>query len=211
VSIEHLAVVLHHSKAKGTRKLVLIGVANHDGDGGAWPSVATLARYAGIQERQVQKHLDALVATGEVARDLQAGGPRLMADHLRPNAYRVLVRCPAWCDRSPEHRDTRPNVQRLGLVPVDKGVSSTTPPPPGGGVLHDTPPVSSTTPEPPLEPNPPKPPPDSRPCRDCGQGEARCQALQSSWAQADRHAYVATPTHHARAHTPATTTRRRRA
>lgn len=200
MSVEHLAVVLHHSHAKGTRKLVLIGVANHDGDGGAWPSVSTLARYAGTEERQVQKHLAALVSAGELAVDVQEGGPRDMPDHKRPNRYRVLVRCPSWCDRSPEHRDTRPTAQRLDVEHrTGEGVSSRTPgvvEDTGGGVVQDTQTIPRTS--------PPTPPPlDTRPCQDCGQGQSRCRQAQRLWPEDDRHVYTPVTTGHVRAHLPA--------
>jgi hypothetical protein len=100
-----MALVLHHSRAKGTAKLVLLGIANHQGDGGAWPHVATLARYANVTERAVQDAIAKLVKAGELAVHAQAGGPRYMPDHARPNRYDVLVSCPITCDRTPNHRN----------------------------------------------------------------------------------------------------------
>ncbi|WP_194626842.1 helix-turn-helix domain-containing protein [Curtobacterium sp. VKM Ac-1376] len=99
-----MALALHHSNAKGTAKIVLLGIANHDGDGGAWPAVSTLALYANVDERSVQRSIDALVAAGEVARDYQAGGMRDMADHRRPNLYRLRLSCPPNCDGTTAHR-----------------------------------------------------------------------------------------------------------
>jgi hypothetical protein len=99
-----MALALHHSNAKGTTKLVLLGIANHDGDGGAWPSVPTLALYANVDERSVQRAIDQLVGAGEVARDFQAGGLRDMADHDRPNLYRIRLSCPLNCDGTTAHR-----------------------------------------------------------------------------------------------------------
>lgn len=107
MSVETLAVVLHHSRAKGTAKLVLVGVANHDGDGGAWPTVATLARYANVSERNVQKAIESLIRSGELARHVQQGGHSGMRDWDRPNRYEVLLSCPAWCDRTKNHRAMR--------------------------------------------------------------------------------------------------------
>lgn len=107
MSIESMAVVLHHSAAKGTRKLILVGIANHEGDGGAYPTVRTLARYGNCDRRTAQRAVEWLVAHGELEVDLQAGGPRDMDDDDRPNLYRVTVTCPAWCDRTRQHRDTR--------------------------------------------------------------------------------------------------------
>lgn len=104
VSVETLALVLHHSRATGTDKLVLLGIANHSGDGGAWPSVATLARYANVTERNVRKALDRLTRAGEVVIHQQQGGTATMRDHERPNRYDVMVSCPPGCDRTASHR-----------------------------------------------------------------------------------------------------------
>lgn len=133
MSVEHLAMVLHHSRAKGTAKLVLVGIANHQGDGGSWPSIATLARYANVTERNVQKAVQYLAGIGELVVFQQDGGDRDKPDHLRPNRYEVLVSCPAWCDRTTNHRDTRKTAGRQLRVT---------------GVGFDTPPVSATTPRP---------------------------------------------------------------
>jgi len=50
MSLEKIIDVLYHSKAEGARKLVLIGIANHEGDQGSYPAVATLAKYANCSE-----------------------------------------------------------------------------------------------------------------------------------------------------------------
>lgn len=142
MSIESMAVVLHHSRSGGTDKLVLLGIANHDGDGGAWPSVATLARYANVEPRAVQKCIKRLIERGEIAKDTQAGGLRNTPDYNRPNLYYIKVTCPPECDRSAQHRINRkdPLSVRTPGVPAD------TPPP----VRADTPPVSQRTPKPSL-------------------------------------------------------------
>jgi hypothetical protein len=98
-----MALVLHHSRATGNAKLVLVGIANHDGDGGAWPAIDTLATYANTSRRAVQYALRELEANGELAMALQDGGTRGPA-HLRPNRYVVQVTCPPTCDRSSRHR-----------------------------------------------------------------------------------------------------------
>ncbi|GAB3251295.1 hypothetical protein GCM10027425_09150 [Alteromonas gracilis] len=141
MSLESVAVVLHHSRAKGTAKLVLLGIANHEGDGGAWPSVATLATYANVTPRNVQKSIDQLQSLGEVRVLVQQGGTHATADHMRPNSYRVLVTCPPWCDRTAQHRDTRrysaqPSLWKTGVSNATPPVGNDTPPPVG----NDTPP-----------------------------------------------------------------------
>lgn len=223
-----MAQVLHHSRAGGATKLILVGIANHQGDGGAYPKVETLARYGGVSPRQAQRCIKRLVETGELVVHLQDGGGRKVPDHLRPNRYEVVVRCPSWCDRSQEHRDTRPKAERIDvfggptladLDPDDlddvihRGDTSVTPSGVVGGDTSDTPPVTPVSPlNRPKNLNPPTPPHDTRPCQDCGQDQARCQAIQRSWSEADRHDYKPTPTTTARAsRPPAPNTRRQRA
>lgn len=118
MSVEHLSIVLHHSKAKGTAKLVLLGIANHAGDGGAWPSVGTLATYANAEPRTVQRAIQKLIGSGELRVAVQAGGLADWDDYTRPNRYDVLLACPPWCDRTANHRDTRSRQDRLWKNPV---------------------------------------------------------------------------------------------
>lgn len=108
MSVESLAIVLNHSKAKGVARLVLIGMANHDGDGGIWPSVERLRRYAGgVDRRTVQRAVEQLVALGEVGRSLNEGGTRDTPADRRPNLYRLLLTCPPDCDRTTQHNTRR--------------------------------------------------------------------------------------------------------
>ncbi len=180
MSIEAMALVLHHSRARGTAKLVLLGIANHQGDGGAYPTIPTLGRYANCDDRSVQRAIAKLVSTGELVVELQAGGDRDCPDELRPNRYDVRVACPPWCDRTHQHRDTRrragPQLSLLGRV-IHRGDASVTPP------------VTPVSPKPSIQPSPPTPPPDDHPCIVCGQGQLRCQAQQQRWAADDRHPY----------------------
>lgn len=106
MSVEHLSVVFHHSKARGTAKVVLLGIANHAGDRGAWPAVSTLARYANVHPRKVQEALARLVELGELEVYIQEGlGTNIPG--RRTNRYEVTVQCPPWCDRTPKHQDVR--------------------------------------------------------------------------------------------------------
>lgn len=146
MSVEAIAVVLHHSRATGAAKLVLVGIANHEGDGGSWPAVSTLARYAGITERNVQKSIGKLVRLGELAVYQQQGGTALTPSGRRTNRYEILVRCPLGCDRTTRHR-VRPNPQleplpgMPGSVPLSVAtppVGSDTPTPVGSDALTTT-------------------------------------------------------------------------
>lgn len=134
-----MAIALNHSRAKGAAKLILIGIANHDGDGGAWPSVATLSRYGQVTPRQTQKLIGELERLGEITRHQNAGGNHLTTEHLRPNLYHFKLQCPPSCDRSSRHRTKNDHL----ILELSTGVSPTTP-----GVAHDRGGVSPTTPEP---------------------------------------------------------------
>lgn len=129
MSIESISIALHHSRATGAAKLVLIGIANHDGDGGAWPSVGTLAKYAGIDPRSVKRSVKHLEQLHEIRRDIQGGGDARMAEHERPNRYHFLLVCPPDCDRTSRHR-TRTHVpvelDLEGVTPVSPGDASVT-------------------------------------------------------------------------------------
>ena len=104
MSVESLAIVLHHSRARGTAKLVLVGIANHDGDGGAFPKIATLAKYANVHPRRVMEALKALGELGEIIIHQNDGGTARTPEHVRPNLYELVLECPPECDRTKNHR-----------------------------------------------------------------------------------------------------------
>lgn len=87
MSIESLSWALNTPGVSSAERLVLIGVANHDGDGGAWPSMATLARYACVTERSVQRTIEGLVAKGFMSVGLNEGGTLRTRRDRRPNRY----------------------------------------------------------------------------------------------------------------------------
>lgn len=146
MSVEAMAVVLHHSQSSGTAKIVLLGIANHDGDGGAWPAIDTLAKYARVDRRNVQRALERLVALGEIKIVRNGGGDHRMADSHRPNLYHVTLRCPADCDRTTQHR-TRGRVIDLFSEPLQTGAAAAPP-----GDVSDTLGVAVAPPKPSLNP-----------------------------------------------------------
>lgn len=103
-----MALALHHSRAKGNARIILLGIANHDGDGGAWPSLATLSKYCGgLDRKQVKRAIDKLIELGEVREFVNGGGTRNTPEWQRPNRFTFELKCPDWCDHSPQHRDRR--------------------------------------------------------------------------------------------------------
>ena len=88
MSIEAVSLVLNHSKATGRAKLVLLGIANHLGDQGAWPSISTLARYANASERSVKRDIQELVELGELKVELQNAPTR---SQYKTNLYWLTI------------------------------------------------------------------------------------------------------------------------
>lgn len=107
MSVEALSIVLQHGDDYGLtqgEQLILLGIANHEGDGGAWPSIRTLARYGCMDARSVTRILRRVEARGLVWTRRNAGG---LGDTDRPNLYELRIACPWWCDGSSRHRDSR--------------------------------------------------------------------------------------------------------
>lgn len=104
MSVEAMALVLHHSRSTGTPKVVLLGIANHDGDGGAWPTIETLCKYANRRRSTVQSALRALEELGELRVHVNGGGNQDTRDDRRPNRYEIVLACPDACDGTTQHR-----------------------------------------------------------------------------------------------------------
>ena len=88
MSIEAMNLVLNYSKATGRAKLVLLGIANHFGDNGAWPSISTLARYANASERSVKRDIQELVELGELSVEVNCAP---MGGQYKTNLYWINV------------------------------------------------------------------------------------------------------------------------
>lgn len=71
MSIEAVNWVLIHSPTAGNAKMVLVGIANHAHPDGSesYPAVDTLALYARVDRRTVQRKLRELEAAGHIRRD----------------------------------------------------------------------------------------------------------------------------------------------
>ncbi|QXG07711.1 hypothetical protein [Curtobacterium phage Penoan] len=83
-----------HNVTAGER-LVLLAIADQDGDGGAFPSVDRLARRCGMDPRSVRRAVAHLEELGHVRRLLQQGA---QADQRRrTNRYTLTVECPDNC------------------------------------------------------------------------------------------------------------------
>jgi hypothetical protein len=116
MSASSVSLVLNHSQATGTNKLVLLGIAWHEaetGNSGAWCGMDRLAAYAGVSTRQVIRAIQALELSGELDVDRHNGksygGPKT-------NRYWVMVKCPHDCDQSLWHRSLEEFVPKFEVV-----------------------------------------------------------------------------------------------
>lgn len=135
MAVEVIVWVLENSPAVGTEKVVLLGLANHAHKDGrnAWPALSTLARYANVGVRAVQKALRKLEDAGHIKVELNAGGNDSTPSDQRPNRYALVMTSPG------ELRDTG-GVKLRTSPPVNYG---TEPP-----VLQDAPPLSHSSSKP---------------------------------------------------------------
>jgi len=104
MSARDVGLVLNHSRASGTDKVVLLAIAWHMSEThqeGAWPSIKRLAMYAQVSERTVTRSIANLEELGELDVDRHSGRSYGGA---RTNRYWTLVDCPDDCDRSTWHR-----------------------------------------------------------------------------------------------------------
>jgi hypothetical protein len=88
MSIEIMNAVWRHSKAEGRARLVLLAIADHQGEIGAWPSLATLAKMVNASERSVQRDIDYLQNIGELEVHYQQAPTRT---HYKSNLYFVKL------------------------------------------------------------------------------------------------------------------------
>lgn len=88
MSVEMISLVLNHSRSEGRAKVVLIGIANHCGDNGAWPSIATLAKYANSSERSVKRDIKYLQELGELVVEPQGGEGK---SQYKTNKYWISI------------------------------------------------------------------------------------------------------------------------
>jgi len=71
MSIQVSNAVWQHSHSKGRARLVLLAIADHQGEIGAWPSLKTLATMVNGSERSVQRDIQTLVELGELSVEIQ--------------------------------------------------------------------------------------------------------------------------------------------
>ena len=92
MSVKSVGWAIEQNVGNATKKLILVGICNHDGDGGSWPAKSTLARYAGCSERTVIRMTQELADEGWITIHKQGGGTTNTRADRRTNLYIVNYR-----------------------------------------------------------------------------------------------------------------------
>ena len=86
MSVQVTSAVWQESTSTGRARMVLLAIADLQGEIGAWPSIATLARMTNSSERSVQRDIKELEELGELVVFARQAPTR---DRYRPNLYWV--------------------------------------------------------------------------------------------------------------------------
>jgi len=125
MSIQIMNAVWRESKSKGRARLVLLSIADHQGELGAWPSIETLAKMVNSSPRSVQRDIQDLIELGELVVEFRSAptyGPY--------KANRYFVNLPGVTDGVSEVTKTASEVTDLESE-VTESASEVT----AGGVL----------------------------------------------------------------------------
>lgn len=88
MSIQISNAVWQHSQSVGRARTVLLAIADHQGEIGAWPSLKTLAKMANASERSVQRDIQYLQDIGELRVEVQNAPTR---NQYKSNLYWVTL------------------------------------------------------------------------------------------------------------------------
>lgn len=114
--------VWKQSRSTGRARLVLLAIADHQGEIGAWPSIPTLARMVNASERSVQRDIQELVELGELEVHSQQAPSR---GQYKANLY--WVRLPGVGQTvEPGVTDVEPGVTETGSSGVTNSASGVT-------------------------------------------------------------------------------------
>jgi len=109
MSIEISNAVWRESKSSGRARLVLLAIADHQGEIGAWPSIETIAKMVNSSERSVQRDIQELVTLGELEVHVQKAPSR---GQYKSNLYWVILPSLSGVTKT-----------RSGVTDLDSGVT----------------------------------------------------------------------------------------
>jgi len=119
MAIEVINAVWKHSQSKNRARLVLLAIADMQGEIGAWPSLATIAKMVNASERSVQRDIQTLVELGELRVEMQ-NAP--VSRQYKSNLYWVIL--PGVTDSAPGVTDSTSGVTDLAPGVTAGGVQS---------------------------------------------------------------------------------------
>ena len=124
MSINALNWVAQNSESKLNDRLVLFGIADHADKFGrnSWPTIETLAEFANVDKRTVQRAIQSLEAAAELEVERNKGGGADWQGNRRPNRYTLLKMV---------RGDTRDAPNGDSSVAIGRGDNAVTPSGPG--------------------------------------------------------------------------------
>jgi hypothetical protein len=123
MSIQISNAVWQHSKSTGRARLVLLAIADHQGEIGAWPSMKTIAKMVNASERSVQRDIQILQELGELRVEIQ-NAP--MRQQYKSNLYWVTL--PGVTELSSGVTETQSGVTEMASGVTAGGVRTITKP-----------------------------------------------------------------------------------
>jgi hypothetical protein len=121
MSIQTMTAVWRHSKSQGRARLVLLAIADHQGEIGAWPSIATLAEMVNASERSVQRDIKELVELGELHVEVQSAPSR---GQYKSNLYWVMLPGVTESDSGVTEFDAGVTESQSGVTDSSSGVTA---------------------------------------------------------------------------------------
>jgi len=102
MSLKAMNKVWEHSQSVGRQRLVLLAIADHQGEQGAWPSLDTIAKMCNASKRSVSRDISDLKMMGEL-RVVEKAAP--FGGQYRANLYFVLPDMPDTSVRDSDMTD----------------------------------------------------------------------------------------------------------
>jgi len=128
MGIQVMNAVWRNSKATGRQKLVLLAIADHQGELGAWPSIKTLSTMTNASERSVQRDIQQLVELGELLVESRSAPTQ---GQYKANRYWVTLKDSPEVtesqsevtERASEVTKTAPEVTAGGVLTLNRTVN----------------------------------------------------------------------------------------
>ena len=124
MSIEIMNAVWRQSRADGRARLVLLAIADHQGELGAWPSIQTLSRMVNASERSVQRDIQHLQQIGELRVEVKSAptGGQYRANRYWVTLPEVTNRTSEVTNEASEVTDSASEVTAGGVLTLNRNL-----------------------------------------------------------------------------------------